>query len=99
MANFVFKHSTHADHGDSTDGLTWVRNSTASNLVVTDAGHNLPKQTCGGMSSMDASTRALLDAGTLTICSAPAPPKEKPRLQKREAGKPNDDKAEEPSDG
>ena len=99
MANFVFKHSTHADHGNSANGLTWVRNNTANNLVVTDAGHNLPMKTCAGMSSVDASTQALITDGMLTICSAPAPPKEKPRLQKREAEKPNDDKAEEPSEG
>lgn len=99
MADFVFKHSSHADHGNSADGLTWVRNSTANNLVVTDAGNNLPMKTCGGMSSMDATTRALIADGMLTICSAPAAPKEKPRLQKKEAEKPNDDKAEEPSGG
>jgi len=99
MAHFVFKHSSHADHGNSADGLTWVRNSTANNLVVTDAGHNLPMQTCGGMSSMDASTRALIASGTLTICSAPATPKEKPRLQRREVEKSDDDKAEEPPEG
>jgi hypothetical protein len=99
MANFVFKHSTHADHSNSADGLTWVRNTTANNLVVTDAGHNLPMKTCAGMSSRDATTRALIDSGTLTICSAPATPKEKPRFQKREVEKPDADKAEEPSDG
>ena len=99
MADFVFKHSSHADHGNSADGLTWVRNSTANNLVVTDAGNNLPMKTCGGMSSMDATTRALIADGMLIICSAPATPKEKPRLQKKEAEKPNDDKAEEPSEG
>ena len=99
MANFVFKHSTHADHGDSADGLTWVRNSTGYNLVVTDAGHNLPMKSCAGMSSMDSSTQALIANGTLTICSAPATQKEKPRPQKREAEKPNVDKAEEPSEG
>ena len=99
MAHFVFKHSSHADHGNSADGLTWVRNSTANNLVVTDAGNNLPMKTCGGMSSMDATTQALIASGTLTICSAPATPKEKPRLQKREAEKPSDDKVEEPPEG
>jgi hypothetical protein len=99
MADFVFKHSSHADHGNSADGLTWVRNGTANNLVVTDAGNNLPMKTCGGMSSPDATTRALIADGTLTICSAPATPKEKPRPLRREAEKPNADKAEEPSEG
>ena len=51
------------------------------------------------MSSTDATTQALITDGTLTICSAPATPKEKPRLQKREAEKPSDDKVEEPPEG
>lgn len=91
MTNFAYTVSDHASHASHSGNLTWVRNTTSNNLIVTDAGHNLPRKTCAGMSEIDATTKALVDVGTLTICSAPAAtpppaiPKGKPRSPKKEA--------------
>jgi hypothetical protein len=79
MADKTFKHSDHASHLSDPDGLTWVRNTSLSNFTVTDEGHVLPTKTCGGLSSVDKTTQALLDNGSLALCSAPAADRAKPR--------------------
>ena len=91
MTNFAYTVSDHASHASHSGNLTWVRNATNNNLIVTDAGHALQRKACAGMSGIDATTKALIDEGTLTICSAPAAtpppaiPKGKPRSLKKEA--------------
>jgi hypothetical protein len=87
MADKTFKHSDHASHTRDPGGLTWVRNNSMSNFTVTDEGHVLPGKTCGGLSSVDKTTRGLVDSGTLVLCSAPATDRGKPR--EKEAKKPD----------
>ena len=87
MADKTFKHSDHASHSRDPGELTWMRNNTTSNFTVTDEGHVLPSKTCCGMSSLDATTRALIDNKTLVLCSAPATDRAKPR--EKEVKKPD----------
>jgi len=79
MADKTFKHSDHASHLGDPAGLTWVRNPTMASCTVTSEGHVLPPKTCGGMSSVDDTTRALIENKTLIPCSAPATDRGKPR--------------------
>mgnify|MGYP006080671273 CR=1 FL=1 len=79
MANKTFKHSDHASHLADPGQLTWMRNTTTTNFTVTDEGHVLPGKTCAGMSSLDETTRKLVDSGTLILCSTPATDRGKPR--------------------
>ena len=90
MTNFAFAVSDHATHSSHPDDKVWVRNMGNHNLIITDAGHSIPRKACAGMSEMDATTKALVDDGSLVICSAPAatpppiPPKGKSRSPKKE---------------
>ena len=91
MTNFAYTVSDHVSHASHSGSLTWVRNTTNNNLIVTDAGHNLPRKACAGMSEIATTTTARVDMGPLPICSAPAAtpppaiPKGKPRSLKKEA--------------
>ncbi len=87
MADKTFKYSDHASHLSDPGGMAWVRNNSMTNLTITDEGHVLPSKTCGGMSSVDKTTQALIDNGTVALCSAPAPDRKKPR--EKEAKKPD----------
>jgi hypothetical protein len=90
MTNFTYTVSDHGTHASFSDNLTWVRNMSNNHMIVTDAGHGLPRKSCAGMSEMDATTQALIEAKTLILCSAPAAttppttPKAKSRSLKRE---------------